>query len=222
MHQTPKPPAGARRPGRGRAAREARIRRRFVVGLLASTGAHAALFALPAIEIPLFSDVRADRRVVTHRPSPAAPRPIEVVRIVEIRPPGPASASAGASAAPAAGSGAATAAVRSPSPSRPAHLPPAMQLALAPVSDTAGAPPSLGPPARGVYQRRAGTGSRGAGGRAGGTHGSGLGLGNGSSGVTIIGPGGDCISPGAVPRTGTVGLPGLRRPAGGPRRPGGR
>ncbi len=230
MRETAKPSVGDRYPPRSRAVREARLRRRLGVALLVSAAVHAALFALPAIQVPLLPDSVVTRGVVTHRPGLAAERPIEVVHVVEIRPPGPASIDAGGQGGSPSGrasiptaSHAAGAATRiAPSGAAgPVSAPvrSSLRLALTAIADTASEAPSLGPPKRGVYERPHGAAPEGAGRGLGGRGGAGRGLGLGSGGVTVIGPGGDCISPGVVPRTGSLGLPGLARP-GGARRPG--
>lgn len=200
------------------AARAAR--RRTFVSIAISGAVHAALLAWVVVDVPA-SDTPIDRAAI-RAPAPvraAVDRPIQVV---QIRPPGVALPSGGASTrtAEAPPSIPAEPVATAPKLSAAATAPGAMLASLTPVESSsswslpapAGEPEetaeATGRPNRGVILRgRAGGGQVASGGRGTGSSTGGLGSG---VGVTIVGPGGDCITPGlAVPGAG-LGSPVVR------------
>ncbi|MDX1395677.1 MAG: hypothetical protein R3195_14945 [Gemmatimonadota bacterium] len=228
-------------------ARTPSTRARVVIGLIVSVAVHAAALSLVTIDIPQPGDGRIELVLVAAEPPEAETSP--PIRVIEIRPPGTRLPSGGGASGETVettarrvdpGASAVLAAVV-PRPARPvrdgglsrvALAPPAplnpaatVVLASAPVvsseDDDASVPRR---PGRGVVLRGPGE-SGGAGSIGSGS--AGRGIGPGTGGVTITGPGGDCITPGkALPgRTGPVaGLPlgGVARPViGGTGRPGG-
>lgn len=205
--------------------------RRTLVSLAISGALHAGLLAWVVVDIPV-SDASIDRAPI-RAPAPApvraaADRPIQVV---QIRPPGVALPSGGAATrtAEAPPSVPVEPAATAPRPSRAVTAPGAVLASLTPVESSSswslpspsGEPEetadTTGRPNRGVILRgRAGGGDAPSDGRGAGSSTGGLGSG---VGVTIVGPGGDCITPGlAIPGSG-LGAP-VARPVPGIR-PGG-
>ena len=198
-------------------------RTRIAIGLLVSLVAHAAAIAVVSIEIP----TPAPSPVLTWveaTPSPPESEPEKPLQVYEIRPPGmslPSGGSAAATKQADDGGGAVVIAPPAAAASPRLDAPGSSSIELAPKASPVevspivlAAAPAGGAddestekarrPGRGVVLRAEGSsGETGASGR--GT--TGRGFGGSTGGVTIIGPGGDCITPGSGTPTG-LGLPG--------------
>ena len=185
-------------------------RRPLAGGLLVSVAAHAAVLAWAAIEIPGAGPPGPLARIAP--PPDRAPIAETAIQVVHIRPPGPVPARSGAPPADAplaVRRGSVVAPSAAPAPMPRMALPPRRVIATLASASAALALPDAASdheekeraragaerPDRGIILR--GEGRESARGGAGGIAGSGLGA-AGGSGVTLVGRGGDCITPGSV------------------------
>lgn len=183
----------------------------LAIGLLISLAAHLAALAWVRLDVPSMETARLD--VIAVRPAdPVEPEP--PLLVVRIQPPGMSVPSAAAAPGPRSVPVSTPAATRQPAsldapvrltastPSRVSLAPaapiaPAPEIVLASTADeTAGVGDASTLPARGVVLRQ-GDGAAGGNGTS-GTAPEGRGRSPFSGGVTSIGPGGDCITPGLI------------------------